>query len=153
MEKKFMEKEVNSMTDKILIDTNVLVYGFENSDKFKQEKSMLVIEKSAVENNVFVSVQNMAELARVLTEKVKIKVPANITQTYLLKMGNLFRRIFYDEFTIMNALDISEKYKLHFFDALLVATMKENGIKTIITENDKDFEKIPFIKAVNPFRN
>ena len=148
-----MEKEVNSMTDKILIDTNVLVYGFENSDKFKQEKSMLVIEKSAVENNVFVSVQNMAELARVLTEKVKIKVPANITQTYLLKMGNLFRRIFYDEFTIMNALDISEKYKLHFFDALLVATMKENGIKTIITENDKDFEKIPFIKAVNPFRN
>src|SRR3989338_5072076 len=153
MEKKFMEKEVNSMTDKILIDTNVLVYGFENSDKFKQEKSMLVIEKSAVENNVFVSVQNMAELARVLTEKVKIKVPANITQTYLLKIGNLFRRIFYDEFTIMNALDISEKYKLHFFDALLVATMKENGIKTIITENDKDFEKIPFIKAVNPFRN
>ena len=153
MEKKFMEKEVNSMTDKILIDTNVLVYGFENSDKFKQEKSMLVIEKSAVENNVFVSVQNMAELARVLTEKVKIKVPANITQMYLLKMGNLFRRIFYDEFTIMNALDISEKYKLHFFDALLVATMKENGIKTIITENDKDFEKIPFIKAVNPFRN
>jgi len=148
-----MEKEVNSMTDKILIDTNVLVYGFENSDKFKQEKSMLVIEKSAVENNVFVSVQNMAELARVLTEKVKIKVPANITQMYLLKMGNLFRRIFYDEFTIMNALDISEKYKLHFFDALLVATMKENGIKTIITENDKDFEKIPFIKAVNPFRN
>ena len=147
-----MEKEVNSMTDKILIDTNVLVYGFENSDKFKQEKSMLVIEKSAVENNVFVSVQNMAELARVLTEKVKIKVPANITQMYLLKMGNLFRRIFYDEFTIMNALDISEKYKLHFFDALLVATMKENGIKTIITENDKDFEKIPFIKAVNPFR-
>ena len=148
-----MKKEVNSMTDKILIDTNVLVYGFENSDKFKQEKSMLVIEKSAVENNVFVSVQNMAELARVLTEKVKIKVPANITQMYLLKMGNLFRRIFYDEFTIMNALDISEKYKLHFFDALLVATMKENGIKTIITENDKDFEKIPFIKAVNPFRN
>ncbi|MBI2445074.1 hypothetical protein HYV43_01665 [Candidatus Micrarchaeota archaeon] len=31
------------------------------------------------------------------------------------------------------------------------ATMLENGITTIYTENVEDFEKIPGIKAVNPF--
>ncbi len=29
--------------------------------------------------------------------------------------------------------------------------MLENGIDTIYTENVKDFEKIPGIRAVNPF--
>jgi hypothetical protein len=30
--------------------------------------------------------------------------------------------------------------------------MKENGIDTIITENEKDFKKIPGIKVINPFK-
>jgi predicted nucleic acid-binding protein len=43
-------------------------------------------------------------------------------------------------------------YKIPFWDALIVATMEENSIDTIITENEKDFKKVKWIKTINPFK-
>ena len=40
----------------------------------------------------------------------------------------------------------------HVFDVLLVATMLENGVDTLYTENTKDFSAFREIRAVNPFR-
>jgi predicted nucleic acid-binding protein len=40
----------------------------------------------------------------------------------------------------------------NFWDALIVATMEENSIDTIITENEKDFKKVKWIKTINPFK-
>ncbi|WP_346866156.1 hypothetical protein [Methanocalculus sp. MSAO_Arc2] len=45
---------------------------------------------------------------------------------------------------------IKERYKLHFWDALLVATMLENHIHVIYTEA-AHFKRIPGITVVNPF--
>ncbi|WP_304840718.1 hypothetical protein [Methanocalculus sp.] len=45
---------------------------------------------------------------------------------------------------------LEEQHKLHFWDALLVATMVENHIHTIYTE-DAHFRKIPGITVINPF--
>jgi predicted nucleic acid-binding protein len=54
---------------------------------------------------------------------------------------------------ILNLLTskISKQHKIHFFDSLLAATMQENGISKILTENVKDFNKIAGIEAENPF--
>lgn len=38
----------------------------------------------------------------------------------------------------------------HFWDLLMAETMKEAGMRTIYTENVRDFESIPWIEAVNP---
>lgn len=40
----------------------------------------------------------------------------------------------------------------HVFDVFLVATMLENGVETVYTENVKDFTTFREIYAVNPFR-
>lgn len=42
------------------------------------------------------------------------------------------------------------EHDMHFWDALLAATMRRNGIFNIYTENAKDF-KASWISAVNPF--
>ena len=53
--------------------------------------------------------------------------------------------------SIVLATKISEEYNMSYWDSLLAATMKENGITTIYTENEKDF-KVPWIKVINPFK-
>lgn len=58
----------------------------------------------------------------------------------------------YSGSTVIGALSISKEHGLHFFDALLAATMQENGIKEIVTENEKDFSKVKWMKAVHPFK-
>jgi predicted nucleic acid-binding protein len=40
---------------------------------------------------------------------------------------------------------------MHLWDAAIAATMKENDIFEIVTENVKDFKKIPQLKVSNPF--
>jgi predicted nucleic acid-binding protein len=37
-------------------------------------------------------------------------------------------------------------------DALIAACMLENGIEIIVTENERDFKRIPGITVINPFR-
>ena len=43
-------------------------------------------------------------------------------------------------------------YRATFWDALIAACMLEKGIKTIVTENERDFKRIPGITIINPFK-
>jgi len=52
--------------------------------------------------------------------------------------------------TIIRAHEIRDEYRLHFWDALLAATMEENSVRTIITE-DAHFQSVPWISLQNPF--
>jgi hypothetical protein len=52
--------------------------------------------------------------------------------------------------TIMKAMEIVESVRAPFWDALIAACMLEHGIEIIVTENEKDFKKIPGITVVNP---
>ena len=56
----------------------------------------------------------------------------------------------YNAQTIKSAIGISSKHGIHYWDALLAATMKENNVFSIYTENEKDFKKIPWLKTINP---
>jgi predicted nucleic acid-binding protein len=49
--------------------------------------------------------------------------------------------------TVYKALDFMEKYKLKPRDAIHTASMVENGVKTIVTE-DPDFVRIKEIKVL-----
>ena len=70
---------------------------------------------------------------------------------YVCRYLELSYVIRYDGNTVIRAVSIAKEYKIHFFDALLVATMQENGIEEIITENTEDFRKIQWLKVKNPF--
>ena len=52
-----------------------------------------------------------------------------------------FQVVLYTPETFLRALDLSSSFGIHFWDALIAATMQENNIKEIITENVSDFEK------------
>lgn len=41
---------------------------------------------------------------------------------------------------------------LHYWDALLAATMRESRVYKIYTENEEHFNEIPEIQAVNPIK-
>ncbi len=139
------------MTKK-LIDTSVLVHAFDNSDQEKHFKAKEAVKKLSDDGNGILSVQNLTEFSRALSEKAKYKIPYDVVRSYVLPLGVLFPTINYDQKTIAEALYIASNYNIHFFDALLAATMEANFISEIVTENEKDFSKIPWLKVINPFK-
>lgn len=64
--------------------------------------------------------------------------------------SNNWTKLDYDSKTIDKAINLSNNYNISFWDCVISATMIENSIFTIYTENEKDFNKIPGIKVINP---
>lgn len=137
----------------ILIDTNVLVYSFHKNEAVKHTIAVRILSHLMNNKQAVVSIQNIVEFSRVLTEKVTPPLDSDCIRQTIDGLTHSMRILRYTPQTIMKALIIIKKYKIHFFDALLIATMEEHFITEIITENEKDFQKYPGIKVTNPFKN
>lgn len=136
-----------------LIDTNILVYLFDEGAAYKRDISHeLVAGCFRSEERYSLSVQNLAEFSVVVTEKVANPMPSEDIRRFIQTLTSFqgWNLVHYTERTIIHAHEIKEHYKLHFWDSLLAATMLENHIHTIYTE-DAHFRKVPGIKAVNPY--
>jgi len=133
---------------KVLIDTNILVYSAMTMDK-KHNLAVDMIDELMDSNICVISIQNIVEASRVLLEKVNPKMNSNSVNDFISRFLKNLLVINYTPETIIKANLISEGYKIHFFDALLIATMQENGITSILTENISDFKKVPGIKVIS----
>ncbi len=63
-------------------------------------------------------------------------------------MWRIFGR---DADIFLKAIDLVSEHEIHLWDAMIAACMKENDLTEIVTENKKDFGKIPDIKVTVPF--
>jgi predicted nucleic acid-binding protein len=134
-----------------LIDTNILVYAIDKQEGSKNLKAKELINRCwQGKDNFAVSAQNLAEFVFVSTTKAKLDFEqAKVMVGFIIEFVG-FIKINYSAETVLSAVDIADEFKMSFWDSLLAATMRENGIFNIYTENAKDF-KMPWIKAVNPF--
>ncbi len=141
------------MTEKSsqLIDSNILIYFLDTFDQEKHDIAYSLIHSKFEEGAGVVSVQNLAEFYSNVTEKIAIPISHEVARDSLNEMTDSFNIISYTPETIARASFIQSAHRVHFWDALLAATMQENHISIIYTEDTKDFEKIPGIKAINPF--
>ena len=137
---------------KVLVDTNILIYSFISSEEKKHTRCTEILKKLIDQHDLVLSIQNFVELSRVLTEKTVPTVNHEVVQQHITDLSHCAHLIYYTSTTVLRALTIAKHYHLHFFDALLIATMEENSISGIITENEKDFKKCPGITVTNPFR-
>jgi predicted nucleic acid-binding protein len=140
------------MSGKFLIDTNILIYTFTDIDPTKQLIAKEILKNMINNNeNLNISIQNIVEFTK--TTKIKFSRPMTDERLddILSKFRVNFNIINYDINTIKK---ISKylKYSADFFDCLLVATMQDYDIDTIITENEKDFRNIKDINIINPFK-
>ena len=135
-----------------LVDTNVLIYGYDRLSPY-HEKSRELLEELVLKNiDAYVALQNIVEFLNVLTKLYNISF-SGVTK-YIKEILLDFKLIVPKTTTINVFLDILRKSKrrgTYTFDLFLAATMADNDIFNIITANDKDFARISGITAYNPF--
>ncbi len=134
-----------------LLDSNVLIYAYDkNEDKKRKIASNLLSSCFKKEKRLVLTNQILAEFSSIFLQKGKGDI--NLLKLIINDILNCveFIKLTYNERTILRALAIKEEFKIPFWDSLIIATMKENGIYNVYTENIKDFN-IAGIKAVNPF--
>lgn len=133
-----------------LIDSNLLIYAYEK-DEVKSEVSRALFSELSRKGRGRISIQNLVEFCNVFIHKKLKSTGKNETEEAVGFLCENMGVLTYNPDTIKTAANIAQTYGAPFYDALLAATMLENGISRIYTENTKDFENIPGITAVNPF--
>ncbi len=142
------------MPENRLIDSNIIVYAFDRSEGGKHEKAKAIISLCLDKKETFfISLQNISEFYNIVTTKIEKPLSKQEARKicYDLSRFSGFVKLVPNAQTLIEAMHLNEKYDLDYWDALIAATMRENHVSAIITENLKDFNKVPGINAVNPF--
>lgn len=142
------------MNDELaLIDSNLLSYVFDRSEPEKRRICKeLVADCWKGKLKYAVSVQNLSEFYVVVTRKIEHPIPEAVAKRFIELIISFqgWVVINFNAHTVISAIDINVGYGIHYWDALIAATMRENKIFSIYTENG-DFESISWVKVTNPF--
>ena len=139
------------MIDKVFIDTNILVYLFDKSEKEKQTRVKKLISDLLPQTRMFVSVQVINEFISVTGKKIANPVSPAQQMKIIEFINDIFIITSLNVVTTLNALEISQKYKLSFGDSLIISSALENKCSILYSEDmQSGFSIFDKIKIVNP---
>ena len=145
---------MNDTTEPIyLLDTNILVYSYDATDKSKHQKAKELLQQCWQRKKTYaISVQNLAEFFVVITKKVPSPLSVENAEKIIKDIISFthWKVLHYEQETLLQSMALHKKSKKHFWDAVIAATMMGAGITHIYTENTSDFAHFEKIVAVNP---
>jgi predicted nucleic acid-binding protein len=141
-----------------LLDTNILVYAHDTLSPHYDEARELRDRASRGELPACISPQNILEFYSVVTNPRKLKNPLTPQQAlreveiYLNSRG--IAKIYPIANTIFRTVELMRHFGVrreNTFDVYLIATMLDNGIRLVYTEDTSHFEKYGLLDVINPF--
>jgi predicted nucleic acid-binding protein len=138
------------MSDRIFVDTNILVYAHDLSAGDRHTKASAIIEGLWEEETGVISTQVLQEFYVTLTRKITNPFQPAETREIIRNYLAWPVQINDPEMTI-RASEIEEKNTLSFWDAMIVAAALRLQAQKIITEDLNHGQIIEGISIENPF--
>lgn len=137
-----------------LLDTNVLVYATYARSPFHSEAATL-LDRALRKRGLFcIAPQNLVEFAAVVTRRRPgdTPLPADdvLRITDLLYRSRTLTKIYPKRSTATRAMRDGTSLGIvgsAWYDLFLAVTMRDAGIRVVVTENTVDFLKFPFVTA------
>jgi len=139
------------MSDRVFVDTNVLVYAYDRSEPEKQRRAFEVLDRLAVTRTGTISTQVLAEFFVAVTRK--IPAPLSAAEAYE-RIRNYLQSWVVVDLTGMIVLEAARgvrDHQFHFWDAQIWATARLNQISVVLSEDFTDGAVIEGVRFVNPF--
>ncbi|MBN2003150.1 MAG: PIN domain-containing protein [Anaerolineae bacterium] len=137
--------------DKILIDTNVLIYAYDRSEPQKQRQALHVLDRLARDGNGVLAMQVLVEFAAVALRKL----PATLTPKQVEERVSHYAQIFQVLPTTLPVLQTGlrgvQDHALSFWDAQIWAIAQLYGIGVIFSEDFNTGAAIGGVRFANPF--
>ena len=134
----------------ILMDTNLLVYLYDQKHPERQAQSQRVLEQLELSRNGRLSVQSLAEFFSVATRKLS----PNLTAAEALHQIDLFLRLWpVFDLTPMVVLEAGRGVRDHhlsYYDAQIWAAARLNQAPLVFSEDFQDGRVLEGVRFVNP---
>ena len=139
------------MSDKCFVDTNVLVYAHDRGSGAKHERARALIEKLWDEGGGALSTQVLQELC--INVRRKAARPLSVEETRkLIQDYSKWEIVVNTAESVVEALGIETRYKISFWDALIVQAAGSCGATILYSEDLAGGQSYGSVRVVNPLK-
>jgi predicted nucleic acid-binding protein len=135
------------------IDSNVLVYHFDDRDAAKRQTAERVVRDALETRSGCISFQVVQESMNVLTTKLsKTLAPADARRfldDVLVPLWSVHPSVA----LYQRALDVQARFRYGFYDSLIIAAALAEGCTRLLSEDLQDGQRIEGLTIVNPFES
>jgi predicted nucleic acid-binding protein len=136
-----------------LVDTNILVYRFDNRFPEKQQIATELLRRGIVENSVRLPHQVIVEFVAAVTRPIRGRIILE-QQDALREAEELLKQftvLYPNEAILRHAFRGCAAYRLSWFDAHLWSYAEHYGLQVILSEDLQHDRLYGTVRVVNPF--
>ncbi len=137
------------MADKYFVDTNILIYAHDTSAGPKHARAGQLIEKLWDTGEGVLSTQVLQELCVNLRRKVA-KPPSVDDLRRLVQDYLSWEIVVNSPQSVIQALEIEVRYKVSYWDALVIQAAETSGATILYSEDLSDGQRYGAVQVVNP---
>ena len=137
--------------NKILIDTNVLLYAYDQNDPVRQARALDVLRQLEETANGCLSVQCLAEFFSVSTRKLIPPLTAADAAEQVELLTRAYPVFDLTQSIVLEAMRGVRDHQLAYWDAQLWATAKLNQVPTLFSEDFGAGQSLESVRFVDPF--
>jgi predicted nucleic acid-binding protein len=139
------------MNGKFFLDTNIFVYSFDRSSGAKSRRAARLIREAVGSRKGIVSYQVVQEFFNVALRRFAQPMTVPEGEQYLTTIFRPLLAIHSSPALISEALRLSDKHRLSWYDALIVAAAIEGGCNVLYSEDLQHGQRFGELKVENPF--
>lgn len=137
------------MSAEHFVDTSILMYAHDTSAGENHERARALIEQLWRTRSAAVSTQVLQELCVNLQRKAARPLDADATREVVADYL-AWEVVVNDGQSILEALEIQQRHRLSFWDALIVHAAERAGATVLYSEDLSDGQVYDSVRVVNP---
>ena len=139
------------MSGRFFLDTNIFVYTFDAKAPAKAKKAAQLVREAADTGEGIVSYQVVQEFFNVAIRRFAEPMSVPEAEQYLITVFRPLLAIHSSPALYVEALRITGKHRLPWYDALIVAAAREGQCDTLYSEDLQHGREIEGVLIRNPF--
>lgn len=139
------------MSDKCFVDTNILVYAHDFTQGAKHERARALVTKLWDSGNGVLSTQVLQELCISLRRKAARPLTVEGMRQVIEDYAK-WETVVNTAESVLKALDLEVRYKISFWDALIVQAAMSCEAAVLYSEDLADGQSFGAVKVVNPLK-
>ncbi|MGO8787207.1 MAG: PIN domain-containing protein [Terriglobia bacterium] len=138
------------MTDKVFVDSNVLIYAHDSDAGAKRQRAAERLKQLWDNGQGRLSTQVLQEFYVNATQKIKKPLARSLAREIIRNYG-LWVESPITTSTVVRASEIGEAWKISFWDGMILAAAEHDGARELLSEDLNHGQVIAGIRVVNPF--
>jgi len=139
------------MSDKVFLDTNILVYAYDENEPKKQQKAQDILTDGIEQESSFLSVQVLGEFFNIVTRHIPQPMSSD-EALEIIDMLSIMPVQEIDLTMVKRAIDTHKTYKISYWDSLILSAAERAGCAMLFSEDLSDGQTYQNILVRNPFK-